>query len=567
MKSYHGSGFFIESGEIQRMGRGIHKGGIYMSTEYYPEFFNDVFGPVMQPGSSSHTAGPCRIAYIAYCLLGESPVFADFIMDPGSPLVSTFGLMNEDGGLLGGAMGFLPDDERLLRARSIAAEQGLEYHFTVAGMKESSHINSVKIVLRGAGGKTATVVGDSTAGGLIEIKSINNYPLRLKGDSHTILLFDPEHTLSERAVKTAEDLLAGVTGKGSVFKHGEGVVYYFNVCVLPDIREIRKALPGVRAELLKAVLPVITRPDKKGQLFDTLVKWRALAETGKAGLYEIALEYERNASGWDRNEILGYMEFIERTLYRQTHALYEENTEVDRNPFEPFYARQWEEYTRNGKLLSGSMNSEILKLVFAVNAKLPGIKIVPGPMGTGGGYLYSALYTVCRFRKLSRSDLLRGLFIAAGVGSISYTRSSPTGEVMGCAGECGVCCAMASAAIVEMCGGTPVQVENAASFALQSFIGTPCDPISGGFEHPCLSRIVKAALMSVVYADMSLAGFDAVLPYHEVFDVAAKAGERYAAEMVCHSYGACCTAAPTAKKQALKFNQWNREQGLKLEYR
>lgn len=27
----------------------------------YAEFFNDVFGPVMHPGSSSHTAGPCRI--------------------------------------------------------------------------------------------------------------------------------------------------------------------------------------------------------------------------------------------------------------------------------------------------------------------------------------------------------------------------------------------------------------------------------------------------------------------------------------------------------------------------
>ncbi len=25
----------------------------------YLEFFNDVFGPMMQPGSSSHTAGPC----------------------------------------------------------------------------------------------------------------------------------------------------------------------------------------------------------------------------------------------------------------------------------------------------------------------------------------------------------------------------------------------------------------------------------------------------------------------------------------------------------------------------
>ena len=36
-----------------------------MTVAAYPEFFNDVFGPVMQPGSSSHTAGPCRLGYLA----------------------------------------------------------------------------------------------------------------------------------------------------------------------------------------------------------------------------------------------------------------------------------------------------------------------------------------------------------------------------------------------------------------------------------------------------------------------------------------------------------------------
>ena len=40
----------------------------------YPELFNDVFGPVMQPGSSSHTAAPCRLGHLAGDLLGESAV-------------------------------------------------------------------------------------------------------------------------------------------------------------------------------------------------------------------------------------------------------------------------------------------------------------------------------------------------------------------------------------------------------------------------------------------------------------------------------------------------------------
>jgi L-serine dehydratase len=39
-----------------------------MTVALYPEFYNDVFGPIMQPGSSSHTAAPCRLGYIAHSL-------------------------------------------------------------------------------------------------------------------------------------------------------------------------------------------------------------------------------------------------------------------------------------------------------------------------------------------------------------------------------------------------------------------------------------------------------------------------------------------------------------------
>ena len=49
-----------------------------------------------------------------------------------------------------------------------------------------------------------------------------------------------------------------------------------------------------------------------------------------------------------------------------------------------------------------------------------------------------------------------------GIGAISYTHTSPIGEVVGCGGECGVCCAMGAAAIVEMYGGDGYQIENGA---------------------------------------------------------------------------------------------------------
>jgi L-serine dehydratase len=84
-------------------------------------------------------------------------------------------------------------------------------------------------------------------------------------------------------------------------------------------------------------------------------------------------------------------------------------------------------------------------------------------MGSGGGYVHAALWAVKEAHSLDDDDLLRGLFVAAGVGAIAFSRTEPTGEVIGCTGECGICGTMAAAGIAEMAGATPEQVENAAS--------------------------------------------------------------------------------------------------------
>ena len=123
-------------------------------------------------------------------------------------------------------------------------------------------------------------------------------------------------------------------------------------------------------------------------------------------------------------------------------------------------------------------------------------------------------------RGLSDDDLLRGLFVAAGVGAIAYTRTAPTGEIIGCTGEAGICGAMAAAGIVELVGGEPAAAEHAASLALQAFTGMPCDPMPGGLCQPCRSRIMAATCMAHVFADLAMAGHDAVLPLHESIDVA-----------------------------------------------
>jgi L-serine dehydratase len=505
-------------------------------TERYPEFFNDVFGPVMQPGSSSHFAGPCRIGFIAASLLGAEPARVQFAIDPEGTYAGVFGHMNEDLGLLGGVLGLRTDDPRLFEARELAAKRSLAWDFVQERISESAHPNAIKIRLWDRAGRRAELVGDSTGGGMVEIRSIDGFPVSFFGDSYVVLDFAGGASAGE----DCDDPL-----ESGLVERGGSRLAWRRLASRP-----KRLPPG--CALLEPVLPVPDHPRRRPQLFDTMVAWRELAEREGVGLFEIALRYEEAASAWPRERVLDAMRDIKRILERQVSAIYEEELAV---PDEPDRLRDdllWLPYERRGPTLGGSVMAAALKRALGVIVKAPGVPIVPGPMGTGGGYLFSALSAVRDARGSSEEEVLRALFVAAGVGAIGYTRGEPTGEVIGCAGECGLCSAMTSAAIVELVGGSPAQVESAASFAMQAAIGMPCDPIPGGKEQPCLSRIVAAIGNAINFADLALAGADAVLPFHEAFEAADAAGRALPPDLRCNGKGGCC-ATPTGRRLSADF--------------
>lgn len=46
-----------------------------------------------------------------------------------------------------------------------------------------------------------------------------------------------------------------------------------------------------------------------------------------------------------------------------------------------------------------------------------------------------------------------------------------------------------------------------------------CDPVANRVEAPCLYRNTLAASNAVTCANMAMAGFDGVIPLHEVIEV------------------------------------------------
>ena len=84
--------------------------------------------------------------------------------------------------------------------------------------------------------------------------------------------------------------------------------------------------------------------------------------------------------------------------------------------------------------------------------------------------------------------------------------ASISGADVGCQGEVGVACAMASGAACQLFGGSPSQIEYAAEMGLEHHLGMTCDPVCGLVQIPCIERNAFAATRALdanLYASFS----------------------------------------------------------------
>lgn len=147
----------------------------------------DIIGPIMVGPSSSHTAGACRLGLLARGLVGGTPETARI------ELHGSFARTGEghgtDKAIVGGLMGFSPDDERLRTALDIMEREGLDYTFdkTTLGEDHEVHPNTVRIAVS-RGDRSAVMQGSSLGAGRVVVTQIDGYPVEVTGNLHTIVL-------------------------------------------------------------------------------------------------------------------------------------------------------------------------------------------------------------------------------------------------------------------------------------------------------------------------------------------------------------------------------------------
>jgi L-serine dehydratase len=145
----------------------------------------DIIGPIMVGPSSSHTAGACRLGLLARGLVGGTPQSARV------ELHGSFARTGEghgtDKAIVGGLMGFRPDDERLRTALEIAEREGLDYHFEKTTIGDEVHPNTVRLTIE-RGDRRAVMVGSSVGAGRVLVTEIDGYPVEITGSHDTIVL-------------------------------------------------------------------------------------------------------------------------------------------------------------------------------------------------------------------------------------------------------------------------------------------------------------------------------------------------------------------------------------------
>ncbi len=119
--------------------------------------------------------------------------------------------------------------------------------------------------------------------------------------------------------------------------------------------------------------------------------------------------------------------------------------------------------------------------------------IVTAPTCGSCGVMPSVLYHMKKRYNFSDSRIVRALATAGLIGSIVKHNASVSGAEVGCQGEVGVACAMAAAAVAQLMGGSPAQIEYAAEMGLEHHLGLTCDPIGGLVQIPCIERNAYAA--------------------------------------------------------------------------
>jgi L-serine dehydratase len=500
--------------------------------------FNDVLGPIMRGPSSSHTAASYHIGTLARALLDGEPLSATFTFYPGGSWAEVYHQQGSDLGFAAGLLGWPITDERFPSALDLAAAQGLDLAFAVEPIAGADHPNVVVIHMTSRQGQTLCLVAKSVGGGAVVLSQIEDWPVRLTGDAHEVLVVvEPNAEAAVRQLlmqdgQALEPPLRQVQG-------GQVLLVVHRASPLdPGTLGQVQALSGVRRLWTAPPVFFIQRGEP---LFSSAAAMVARAEEQGRSLGQTALAYEAALLGLPESAVLA--EASRR--FDVMHAAVHRGLGEDLPPMQLLRpsARQVYLAEGEGRVAIGGLHTRAAARAMAVMHVNGGSGVVcAAPTAGSAGTLPGVVVTLAEEKGLSREGAALALLAASAVGLIVAQRATFAAEVAGCQVEIGASGAMAAAAVVEAAGGSARQATDAAAIAFQNTMGSICDLVQGIVEIPCHTRNAVAASSAFVCADLILGGYANPIPLDETIDAVYSVGKMLPRELKVTALGGLALA-------------------------
>ncbi|MDC7244730.1 MAG: L-serine ammonia-lyase [Sphaerochaetaceae bacterium] len=214
-------------------------------------------------------------------------------------------------------------------------------------------------------------------------------------------------------------------------------------------------------------------------------------------LWEFALKYESDT----------ILEYIEEIWSVMTDSVRRGLDQEGVLPGGLKLPRKASQYFTKAKDMGGVLGTQSRALSYALavaEENAGGGKIVTAPTCGSCGVLPGVLLYMKNQYHLSDTKIYRALLTAGLIGTLVKFNGSISGAEVGCQGEIGVACAMASGAASQLLGASIHQVEYAAEMGLEHHLGLTCDPMMGLVQIPCIERNAMAAMRALDHASYAL---------------------------------------------------------------
>ena len=525
----------------------------------------DVIGPIMVGPSSSHTAGALAIARMARRLCGSAPRRVTFTLY--GSFAHTGRGHGTDKALVAGMLGLAADDLAIRNSFELAERAGIDVALAFDTKTAQGHPNTVDVAIEEQDGTTLDVRGVSIGGGAAVITRIDGIDVDITGEHTSIVVHQQDECgvlahiascLATCGINIATTRMFR-TRRGAdaftVMETDDAITAQVRALIEdhPSVHSVRiipaaAAQGGADAETDEARAADVTDATRTA---DATGVAGEPAQGGASGAHPDAAAAECELARWDfvsGSELLTRCAqeraTIAQTFRRREEALAALNgtdAAIDA------YLDRVLDVMRNAAhapldhgtpSIGGLIGGEAHAIIASTEAGVPTLldplgitatafalatletnasmgRIVAAPTAGSAGVVPAVLLALEERRGFTQEQLREGLLTAAAVGYLVARNASVSGAEGGCQAEVGTACAMAAAAAVEMCGGTPEQALSAASNALTSLMGLVCDPVGGLVEVPCQKRNATAAITSLVSAQIAFAGIENLVDFDE----------------------------------------------------